>query len=271
MKLSFESNLQYQQDAIQAVVGLFEGQTKKESVFQYNMNGTQMSLIDGVGNNLALSEEQIMANLQKVQRQNEIPVSYLLDGMHFSVEMETGTGKTYVYLRTIYELNKQGIKVLSLFFIDRVANYRTYDTQGNEVKGKFALWFEDIYSDLIKHPEFQSLNHYELEKIHNGYFSQDKKGHVRDTSGETQADDNTYNLIMKDKETLLDMNNPLRFIFSHTALREGWDNPNVFQMTVDLEKLHPNEKQKIRCGMAHFKQFENIEYRVVSKVSDLTN
>ena len=250
MKLSFESNLQYQQDAIQAVVGLFEGQTKKESVFQYNMNGTQMSLIDGVGNNLALSEEQIMANLQKVQRQNEIPVSYLLDGMHFSVEMETGTGKTYVYLRTIYELNKQGIKVLSLFFIDRVANYRTYDTQGNEVKGKFALWFEDIYSDLIKHPEFQSLNHYELEKIHNGYFSQDKKGHVRDTSGETQADDNTYNLIMKDKETLLDMNNPLRFIFSHTALREGWDNPNVFQIcTLNETKSEIKKRQEIGRGL----------------------
>ena len=511
MKLSFESNLQYQQEAIQAVVGLFEGQTQDDSVFQYDLNEQQASLIDGVGNDLVLSEEQMLSNLQNVQRQNEITPSEQLDGMHFSIEMETGTGKTYVYLRTIYELNKQygfkkfvivvpsvpiregvlknlqithehfqtlydntpirfyvydrnkisqlrgfaagdnievlvinidsfakdenvinkpndklngqepinfikqvqpivivdepqnmesekraaaiknlnplctlrysathrnrynliyslnpvkaydlglvkqievdsvleenalngafvalesitatktkitakisidvndkngvkrksvtvragddlyaksenreiyrngyiveeidasngcvvfsngdtlyqgqrkdemndevmkfqirrtveehlrkelklnrqGIKVLSLFFIDRVANYRTYDEHGNEVKGKFAVWFEEIYSELIERHEFKSLNQYPLDKIHNGYFSQDKKGRVKDTSGETQADDDTYNLIMRDKETLLDMKNPLRFIFSHTALREGWDNPNVFQI-----------------------------------------
>ena len=531
MKLSFESNLQYQQEAIQAVVGLFEGQAQGESVFQYNLNEQQTSLIDGIGNKLALSEEQILSNLQNVQRQNEITPSEQLDGMHFSVEMETGTGKTYVYLRTIYELNKkygfkkfvivvpsvpiregvlknlqithehfqtlydntpmrfyvydrnkisqlrgfaagdnievlvinidsfakdenvinkpndklngqepinfikqvqpivivdepqnmesekraaaianlnplctlrysathrnrynliyslnpvkaydlglvkqievdsvfeenslngafvalesitatktkvtakvtidvndrngvkrkqvsvragddlydksvgreiyrngyiveeidasngcvvfsngdtlyqgqrkddlndevmkfqilrtveehlrkelklnkQGIKVLSLFFIDRVANYRTYDEQGNAVKGKFALWFEEIYLDLMKRPEFQPLNHYELEKIHNGYFSQDKKGRVKDTSGETQADDDTYNLIMRDKETLLDMNNPLRFIFSHTALREGWDNPNVFQIcTLNETKSEIKKRQEIGRGL----------------------
>lgn len=531
MKLSFESNLQYQQEAIQAVVGLFEGQAQDDSVFQYDLNEQQASLIDGIGNKLVLSEEQMLSNLQNVQRLNEITPSEQLDGMHFSIEMETGTGKTYVYLRTIYELNKQygfkkfvivvpsvpiregvlknlqithehfqtlydntpmrfyvydrnkisqlrgfaagdnievlvinidsfakdenvinrpndklngqepinfikqvqpivivdepqnmesekraaaianlnplctlrysathrnrynliyslnpvkaydlglvkqievdsvfeenslngafvalesitatktkvtakvtidvndrngvkrkqvsvragddlydksvgreiyrngyiveeidasngcvvfsngdtlyqgqrkedlndevmkfqilrtveehlrkelklnkqGIKVLSLFFIDRVANYRTYDEQGNAVKGKFALWFEEIYSDLMKRPEFQPLNHYELERIHNGYFSQDKKGRVKDTSGETQADDDTYNLIMRDKETLLDMSNPLRFIFSHTALREGWDNPNVFQIcTLNETKSEIKKRQEIGRGL----------------------
>lgn len=531
MKLSFESNLQYQQEAILAVVGLFEGQAQDDSVFQYDLNEQQASLIDGVGNDLVLSEEQMLSNLQNVQRQNEITPSEQLDGMHFSIEMETGTGKTYVYLRTIYELNKQygfkkfvivvpsvpiregvlknlqithehfqtlydntpirfyvydrnkisqlrgfaagynievlvinidsfakdenvinkpndklngqepinfikqvqpivivdepqnmesekrsaaianlnplctlrysathrnrynliyslnpvkaydlglvkqievdsvfeenslngafvalesitatktkvtakvtidvndrngvkrkqisvragddlydksvgrevyrngyiveeidvsngcvvfsngdtlyqgqrkddlnddvmkfqirrtieehlrkelklnkqGIKVLSLFFIDRVANYRTYDEQGNAVKGKFALWFEEIYSDLMKRPEFQPLNHYELGRIHNGYFSQDKKGRVKDTSGETQADDDTYNLIMRDKETLLDMSNPLRFIFSHTALREGWDNPNVFQIcTLNETKSEIKKRQEIGRGL----------------------
>ncbi|MBE6321891.1 MAG: DEAD/DEAH box helicase [Bacteroidales bacterium] len=531
MKLSFESNLQYQQEAIRAVVDLFEGQTQEDSLFQYDMKEKQTSLIEGIGNKLVLSEEQILANIQKVQQRNEIATSAQLDGMHFSVEMETGTGKTYVYLRTIYELNKQygfkkfvivvpsvpiregvlknlqithehfqtlydntpirfyvydrnkisqlrgfaagdnievlvinidsfakdenvinkpndklngqepinfikqvqpivivdepqnmesekrvvaiknlnplctlrysathrnrynliyslnpvkaydlglvkqievdsvfeenslngafvalesitatktkvtakvtidvndrngvkrkqvsvragddlydksvgreiyrngyiveeidasngcvvfsngdtlyqgqrkddlndevmkfqilrtveehlrkelklnkqGIKVLSLFFIDRVANYRTYDEQGNAVKGKFALWFEEIYSDLMKRPEFQPLNHYELERIHNGYFSQDKKGRVKDTSGETQADDDTYNLIMRDKETLLDMSNPLRFIFSHTALREGWDNPNVFQIcTLNETKSEIKKRQEIGRGL----------------------
>lgn len=531
MKLSFESNLLYQQEAIRAVVGLFEGQTQEDSLFQYDMKEKQTSLIEGIGNKLVLSEEQILSNLQKVQRQNEITPSAQLDGMHFSVEMETGTGKTYVYLRTIYELNKkygfkkfvivvpsvpiregvlknlqithehfqtlydntpirfyvydrnkisqlrgfaagdnievlvinidsfakdenvinkpndklngqepinfikqvqpivivdepqnmesekrvvaiknlnplctlrysathrnrynliyslnpvkaydlglvkqievdsvfeekslngafvalesitatktkvtakvtidvndrngvkrkqvsvragddlyaksecreiyrngyiveeidasnacivfsngdilyqgqrkddlnddvmkfqirrtieehlrkelklnkQGIKVLSLFFIDRVANYRTYDARDNEVKGKFAIWFEEIYSELIKRTEFQSLDKHPIDKIHNGYFSQDKKGHAKDTSGETQADDDTYNLIMRDKETLLDMNNPLRFIFSHTALREGWDNPNVFQIcTLNETKSEIKKRQEIGRGL----------------------
>lgn len=89
-----------------------------------------------------------------------------------------------------------------------------------------------------------------MEKIHNGYFSQDKKGRLKDTTGETQADDDTYSLIMKDKETLLDMENPLRFIFSHTALREGWDNPNVFQIcTLNETKSEIKKRQEIGRGL----------------------
>lgn len=532
MKLTFEPNLEYRQEAIGAVVGLFEGQTLEDSDYRYGMREEgQFDFINGVGNHLALTDEQILANLQKVQEQNEVPVSESLDGMHFSVEMETGTGKTYVYLRTIYELNnrygfkkfvivvpsvpiregvlknlqithehfqtlydnipvnykvydrnrisqmrgfaasdnieilvinidafakdenvinkpndklngqepikfiqstcpivivdepqnmesekrsaaianlnplctlrysathrnrynliyslnpvkaydmglvkqievdsvleensqnnafveltaitatktkitakitidvndkdgvkrksvavkvgddlynlsnnreiyrngfivegidasngfvsfsnnevlcqgqqqgglndeimkfqirrtieehlnkelklnKQGIKVLSLFFIDRVANYRSYDAQGMPVEGKFAVWFEEIYNELIAKPIYQPLNKYPIEKIHNGYFSHDKKGQLKDTSGETQADDNTYNLIMKDKEMLLDVNNPLRFIFSHTALREGWDNPNVFQIcTLNETKSEMKKRQEIGRGL----------------------
>lgn len=531
MKLTFEPNLDYQQEAIQAVSGLFEGQTQEESYSLYNFDGQQTNFIDGIGNNLILSEEQILANLQDVQIRNGVAVSDKLDGMNFSIEMETGTGKTYVYLRTIYELNrksgfkkfvivvpsvpiregvlknlqithehfqalydntpvrfyvydrnkisqlrsfaagdnieilvinidsfakdenvinkpndklngqepikfiqstnpfvildepqnmesekrvaaisnlnplctlrysathrnrynliyslnpvraydlglvkqievdsvleenslngafvslesiaasktritakvtidvndkngvkkktvtvragsdlyalsnnrkiyhdgyiveeidaangcitfsngdvlyqgqrrddlsdeimkfqirrtieehlrkelrlnKQGIKVLSLFFIDRVANYRTYDTEGNAVKGKFAVWFEDIYNELINKPPYRSLNRYPIDKIHNGYFSQDKKGRVKDTSGETQADNDTYNLIMRDKEILLDLDNPLRFIFSHTALREGWDNPNVFQIcTLNETKSEMKKRQEIGRGL----------------------
>ena len=532
MKLTFESNLSYQQEAIQSVVGLFEGQNADDSGYSYTLNEADVFCsIDGIANRLMLSESQILANLQKVQSDNGLPVSDTLEGMHFSVEMETGTGKTYVYLRTIYELNrkygfkkfvivvpsiairegvlknlqithehfqsiydnipiryyvydsgrisslrgfatgnnieilvinidafakdeniinrpndklngqepirfiqsvnpivivdepqnmesekrvaairnlnplctlrysathrnkynlvyslnpvkaydlglvkqievdsvleenslngafvalesitpaktkvtakltidrntkdgvrkqtvsvktgddlyplsnereiyrngyiveeidasngcvvfsngetlyvgerhddlnddvmrfqmrrtieehlrkelrlnKQGIKVLSLFFIDRVANYRFYDEQGNMVAGKFAKWFEEIYSELIAQPQFQSLNIFPIEQIHNGYFSQDKKGHVKDTNGETQADNDTYNLIMRDKEKLLDMSNPLRFVFSHTALREGWDNPNVFQIcTLNETKSEMKKRQEIGRGL----------------------
>lgn len=542
MKLSFESNLSYQQEAIQSVVGLFEGQNIEDSGYSYNLAGS-LNMVDGIANKLVLSDEQLLRNLQGVQEQNELPKFQTLEGMHFSVEMETGTGKTYVYLRTIYELNRKygfkkyvivvpsiairegvlknlqithehfqtlydntpvhyyvydsshisklrgfatgdnieilvinidafakdeniinkpndrlngqepirfiqsvnpivivdepqnmesekriaaiqnlnplctlrysathrnrynlvyslnpvkaydlglvkqievdsvmeenslngafialesitpqktrvtakltidqntkdgvkqktvtirtgddlynlsnereiyrngyiveeidasngcvvfssgetlyvgekhddqndevmrfqmrrtieehlrkelrlnklGVKVLSLFFIDRVANYRSYDEKGNVLYGKFAQWFEEIYNELIQQPIFQSLNKYSIEQIHNGYFSQDKKGHIKDTNGETQADNDTYNLIMKDKETLLDMNNPLRFIFSHTALREGWDNPNVFQIcTLNETKSEIKKRQEIGRGLRLAVNQEGIRVR----------
>ena len=154
------------------------------------------------------------------------------------------------HLKKESRLNKLGIKVLSLFFIDKVANYRQYDAQGNALKGKFAQWFEEIYAEYINKPAFRELNKYPVEEIHNGYFSQDSKGKVKDTSGETKADDDTYSLIMKDKEKLLSIENPLRFIFSHSALREGWDNPNVFQIcTLNETKSDIKKRQEIGRGL----------------------
>jgi type III restriction enzyme len=532
MKLEFDSNLQYQQDAIKSITALFEGQPLEDSIMEFNLQeeGT-LDLINGVSNNLILSEEQILSNLQSVQTTNDIEKSTVLDGMHFSIEMETGTGKTYVYLRSIYELNKLygfkkfvivvpsvairegvlknleithehfqnlydnipvnfqvydsskistlrgfatnnnievlvinidsfakdqniinqphyrangkkpieflqsvnpivivdepqnmetekrisaienlnglctlrysathrnqynltynlnpvkaydlglvkqievdsiveenafndafvqvdsikatktkitakvsinindkggvkkksisvkvgddlyklsnereiysdgyiieeidatnncisisngnllykgdsqgglndevmkfqirktieehlkkekrlnklGIKVLSLFFIDKVANYRHYDSGGNQNKGKFAEWFEEIYQEYISKPAFKELNRFSVQETHNGYFSQDKKGKFKDTSGETKADDDTYSLIMKDKEKLLNIDNSLRFIFSHSALREGWDNPNVFQIcTLNETKSDIKKRQEIGRGL----------------------
>ena len=144
----------------------------------------------------------------------------------------------------------KGIKVLSLFFIDKVKNYREYDSNGNPLKGKFAKWFEEIYQKEISKPVYKSLTHYSVDHIHNGYFSQDNKGRVKDTGGETQLDDDTYKLIMHDKEKLLDVNVPLRFIFSHSALREGWDNPNVFQIcTLNETKSEIKKRQEIGRGL----------------------
>ena len=136
-------------------------------------------------------------------------------------------------------LAPQRIKVLSLFFIDSVANYRSYDEEGNEVKGKFQLIFEEEYRRLAAHPSFRSLFSEvdvasEAEEVHDGYFSIDKKGRVVDTKESNQdGRDNAergYNLIMRDKERLLSFETKLKFIFSHSALKEGWDNPNVFQI-----------------------------------------
>ena len=531
MKLTFESNLHFQLEAIKSITDLFEGQPLEDSILSFDLKEKQKSFIQGVSNNLVLSEEQILTNLQSIQEKNEIKTSDKLDGMHFSVEMETGTGKTYVYLRTVYELNKLygfkkfvivvpsvairegvlknleithehfqmlydnvpvnfqvydstkvstlrgvattnnievlvinidsfakdeniinkpndklngqkpvefiqatnpivivdepqnmetekritaiknlnalctlrysathknqynltyslnpvkaydlglvkqievdsiieenasndafvavesitaaktkvtakvvinsnetggvrkktltvkvgddlyklsnereiysdgyiieeidavnqcisisngnilykgdsqggltdeimkfqisktieehlkkekrlnklGIKVLSLFFVDKVANYRQYDSAGNPVKGKFAEWFEEIYQEYISKPTFKELDKFTVAETHNGYFSQDNKGKLKDTSGETKADDDTYSLIMKDKEKLLGLDNSLRFIFSHSALREGWDNPNVFQIcTLNETKSDIKKRQEIGRGL----------------------
>ncbi len=139
-------------------------------------------------------------------------------------------------------LRPLGVKVLSLFFIDEVAKYRQYDEQGNAVKGEYAVIFEEEYKRWARHPDYQSLfGEIDLAtaaaEVHNGYFSIDKKKvggktveMLKDTSGTTAADDDTYNLIMRDKEKLLSFDSPLKFIFSHSALKEGWDNPNVFQI-----------------------------------------
>ena len=132
--------------------------------------------------------------------------------------------------------------MLSLFFIDVVDRYRRYDEDGNPAKGDYALMFEEEYRRLANHPDYRTLfQEVDLtsatEEVHNGYFSIDRKkvgGHTvdvfKDTGGNSKADDDTYNLIMKDKEKLLSLETPLKFIFSHSALREGWDNPNVFQI-----------------------------------------
>jgi type III restriction enzyme len=154
------------------------------------------------------------------------------------------------HLKKEKSYKEKGIKVLSLFFIDRVNNYREYDAEGNPLKGKYARWFEEIYNKEISKPVYKDLFQYSVNEIHNGYFSKDNKGRVKDTGGETQLDDDTYKLIMQEKEKLLDVNVPLRFIFSHSALREGWDNPNVFQIcTLNETRSEIKKRQEIGRGL----------------------
>lgn len=157
---------------------------------------------------------------------------------------------------------EQGIKVLSLFFIDKVANYREYDEDGNPTKGIYAQMFEEEYNKLIHMNRYKKLlehNHInqDIDKVHNGYFSMDKKGKFKDSKasgsekiGKSKDDEDTYSLIMKDKEKLLSFNSPLRFIFSHSALREGWDNPNVFQIcTLNETQSVMKKRQEIGRGL----------------------
>jgi len=139
------------------------------------------------------------------------------------------------------ELFGRGIKCLSLFFIDEVAKYRQYDEDGNEINSDYGNVFEEEYNAILNEyltlfstPYEEYLKGIETAETHRGYFSVDKKGHkVNSTTkrGSDESDDiSAYDLIMKEKELLLSFDNPVRFIFSHSALREGWDNPNVFQI-----------------------------------------
>jgi len=158
-------------------------------------------------------------------------------------------------------LRPQGIKVLSLFFIDKVANYRWYDEDGNPQKGKFALMFEEEYARAIRKPKYSTLfEGADLDTVaagvHNGYFAIDKKkdasgeARLKDASGKTAADESAYNLIMKEKEKLLGFDSKLKFIFSHSALKEGWDNPNVFQIcTLNETNSVIKKRQEIGRGL----------------------
>lgn len=148
----------------------------------------------------------------------------------------------------------KGIKVLSLFFIDHVKNYS--DDEAADGKGKFANMFEEEYKAAIAEQtlfdtEYQTyLSKFSAREVHNGYFSKDKKGKFIDSKikrGEASSSDEcAYDLIMKDKERLLSFDEPTRFIFSHSALREGWDNPNVFQIcTLKNSANETNKRQEV--------------------------
>ncbi len=166
------------------------------------------------------------------------------------------------HLRKERELFRRGIKCLSLFFIDRVENYRAYDAEDNAVKGKFQQIFEEEYkrqaeeaARLTTDTEYAGyLRRFEPEQVHKGYFSIDKKGRSTNPSTRrgTDISDDTpaYDLILKDKERLLSFEEPTRFIFSHSALREGWDNPNVFQIcTLRHANAEIAKRQEVGRGL----------------------
>lgn len=173
-------------------------------------NSAQYNFLEnefGLGNRLLIDAKTLQENLNAVQKAHALPQTEIDSAQAFpiSVEMETGTGKTFVYTKTILELN-----------------------------------------NLYGFTKFIIV----VPSVANGYFSQDKKGKYKDTKGDTLADDDTYNTIMKDKEWLLSFDCPLRFIFSHSALKEGWDNPNVFQVcTLIDQKSVFTCRQKVGRGL----------------------
>ncbi|WP_067778709.1 DEAD/DEAH box helicase family protein [Actinomyces vulturis] len=156
------------------------------------------------------------------------------------------------HIRKEAQVNAQGIKVLSLFFIDKVASYLGDGVNNLDANGQFASWFDEIYrEERAKRSDSHRFLPVDPLQVRSGYFAQMKKGKAKsatvtfkDSSGKTKADDDAYELIMRDKARLLDLDEPVRFIFSHSALREGWDNPNVFQICTLRDMASETERRQ---------------------------
>lgn len=214
-------------------------------------DGYIVERIDGVKGCIRLSSGQEIYEGQAVGAITEDAVR--------RIQIRTTIQKHFERERQLY---KQGIKVLSLFFIDAVEKYRIYEAGGETRKGRWAEIFEEEYlsvlnetQDLFMDEEYRAyLLKITAEQTHAGYFSQDKKGKIIDSKvkrGETAANDpDAYQLIMRDKERLLSFAEPTRFIFSHSALKEGWDNPNVFQIcALKQSDSEVKKRQEVGRGM----------------------
>ncbi len=204
--------------------------------------------------------ESIDAQEQEIEFSNKIIIGkgQVRDGLNDDVMRYQIERTVAAHFAKLKKLKPLGIKVLSLFFIDKVANYRHFDEQGNPSLSQFGAWFEDAFNKYAQMKAYQDLIPHTATAVHNGYFSGDKKGKgaqaktvwIDSKEGGTKKDDDTYALIMKDKERLLSFDEPLQFIFSHSALREGWDNPNVFQIcTLNESKTALKKRQEIGRGL----------------------
>ncbi len=185
------------------------------------------------------------------------------------------------HLRREQQLRSKGIKVLSLFFVDKVASYMGEGATNIDANGEFAKWFDELFlEETSKNPKWAELFSEHPSELRKAYFSQLKKGKntvAQDTSGSSKADDDAYELIMKDKQRLLDQEEPVRFIFSHSALREGWDNPNVFQICTLREMgAEVERRQTIGRGlrlpvMQTDKGYERVSDRGIASLTVVAN
>ena len=219
----------------------------------YDKSGKRDVYRDGYILNEFLSDDEIEFSGGRVLRVNQAQGGLVDDVMKFQIERTVAA-----HFAKLKVLQPIGVKVLSLFFIDKVANYRAFDEEGNRVAGKFEVWFEEAFNKYASMPKYRGMIPHAASAVHDGYFSGDKKGKgakaktvwVDSTEKGSAKDDSTYQLIMRDKERLLSADEPLQFIFSHSALREGWDNPNVFQIcTLNVRKSDLTKRQEIGRGL----------------------
>ena len=243
-------------------------------------DGYKIESIDGYNHTIRLLNGTVLNEGDTIGKTNEL-----------YIRRQQIRDTIITHIRKERELFKRNIKCLSLFFIDHVDNYRIYEQGGGTSKGVFAQMFEDEYIDIVgslqlefsddpKYVEY--LKKYSAEEVHNGYFSKDKKGHFVQPSAtelrnESSNDASAYDLIMRDKEKLLSFDEPTRFIFSHSALKEGWDNPNVFQIcTLKDSDNQTKKRQEVGRGMRLCvnsdgeRQDENVLHGDVFGVNTLT-
>lgn len=255
--LSIDARAQIMKAKVRIDVDDIAGPTRKEFTLKlgddlYKKSGDREAYKDGYILNEFLSDAEIEFSGGRVLRVSEAQGGLNDDVMRFQIERTVAAH--FAKLKNVQPI---GVKVLSLFFIDKVANYRAFDDEGNRIAGKFEKWFEEAFNKYASMPKYRDLIPHPAHEVHDGYFSGDKKGKGSktkiiwvDTSGTVAKDDSTYQLIMKDKERLLNPDVPLQFIFSHSALREGWDNPNVFQIcTLNETQSAMKKRQEIGRGL----------------------
>ena len=243
-------------------------------------NGYRVESIDGYNHTVRLLNGTVLHEGEMIGRVNDVYVR-----RHQIRE----TILSHIHKER--KLFKMGIKCLSLFFIDHVDNYRIYKAGGETDKGQYAQMFEEEYNNIVGQLQLEFsddpayvayLKHYKAEEVHNGYFSRDRKGNFVQPSAtelrnESSNDASAYDLIMKDKERLLSFEEPTRFIFSHSALKEGWDNPNVFQIcTLKDSDNQTKKRQEVGRGMRLCvnkkgeRQDESVLHGAVFDVNELT-
>lgn len=197
-------------------------------------------------NNWRINEIQLEPPQIELSNHGFVKVGEQIGGNHDAIYREMIRETIREHFRKEMQLRHKGIKVLSLFFVDKVASYLGDGTSNDTADGTFASWFDELFEEERQRfpAEVQSMFPDSPIDYRRAYFSQIKKGVYGDTKGNTAKDDDSYDLIMKDKVRLLSQDEPVRFIFSHSALREGWDNPNVFQICTLREMGTETERRQ---------------------------
>jgi type III restriction enzyme len=222
---------------LELVVRTTTGLQRKAINVSQHQDLAQITKNDAYSNNWRINEINIEPGFIELTNHGILHVGESIGDNNSAIYKEMIRETIKEHLKKEYMLRDQGIKVLSLFFIDKVANYLDYDNNGEEIQGQFATWFDEVFEEeRNKSDMYKELLPQDPSELRKAYFSIMKKGGKKkavDSSEKgNQNDNDAYDLIMKDKVRLLSEDEPVRFIFSHSALREGWDNPNVFQICV---------------------------------------
>lgn len=234
---------------LELVVRTAQGLTRKQLNVRQHQDLSVLTNNDAYANNWRVSEINLEPASIELTNHGILMLGESIGDNNDSIYKEMIRETIKEHLKKELMMRDQGIKVLSLFFIDKVSNYLDYDESNHEIEGQFAKWFDELFiEERDKSQAYRDLLPYEPQELRRAYFSIMKKGGkskaVDSSERGNQNDNDAYDLIMRDKERLLSQEEPVRFIFSHSALREGWDNPNVFQICVLREMGETLERRQ---------------------------